>query len=74
MWALFGDFRRDEAGLMRQAGLAVVERCNFGAFNRFRVKVGRRGSYASYVPAVMWPPWPVQLVWNHWLRGRSTRS
>ncbi|MEZ4769151.1 MAG: class I SAM-dependent methyltransferase [Caldilineales bacterium] len=41
-WEQFGDFMRDEAGLMRQAGLEVVERRNFGAFNSIRVTVGKR--------------------------------
>lgn len=41
-WELFGDFMRDEAGLMRQAGLVVIERHNFGAFKSIRLTVGRR--------------------------------
>ena len=40
-WQLFGDFIRDEASLMVQAGLAVVERREFGAFDGIRLVVGR---------------------------------
>lgn len=43
-WELFGDFMRDEAGLMRQAGLEVIACHNFGAFRSIRLTVGKRGS------------------------------
>lgn len=42
MWERFGDFMRDEAGLMRGAGLEIVERKEFGAFNSIRLTVGRK--------------------------------
>jgi ubiquinone/menaquinone biosynthesis C-methylase UbiE len=42
LWELFGDFMRDEAALMREAGLEVIERREFGAFNGIRVVVGRK--------------------------------
>jgi ubiquinone/menaquinone biosynthesis C-methylase UbiE len=40
-WELFGDFMRDEASLMAQAGLVVLERREFGAFDGVRLVVGR---------------------------------
>jgi ubiquinone/menaquinone biosynthesis C-methylase UbiE len=42
-WTLFGDFMRDEASLMAQAGLVVIERREFGAFDGIRLVVGRAG-------------------------------
>lgn len=42
MWERFGDFMCDEAGLMRCAGLEVVERREFGAFRSIRLTVGRK--------------------------------
>jgi ubiquinone/menaquinone biosynthesis C-methylase UbiE len=42
LWELFGDFMRDEAALMREAGLQVIERREFGAFNGIRLVVGRK--------------------------------
>jgi ubiquinone/menaquinone biosynthesis C-methylase UbiE len=42
LWTVFGDFMRDEAALMRQAGLEIVERRDFGAFNGIRLVVGRQ--------------------------------
>jgi ubiquinone/menaquinone biosynthesis C-methylase UbiE len=41
-WQLFGDFPRDEASLMAQAGLVVIEQQEFGAFNGIRLVVGER--------------------------------
>lgn len=41
-WELVGDFMRDEAALMEQAGLEVIERREFGAFNSIRLVVGRK--------------------------------
>lgn len=41
-WQYFGDFMRDEAGLMVQAGLDVVHRQEFGAFQSIRLVVGQR--------------------------------
>ncbi|OGO06128.1 MAG: hypothetical protein A2Y73_05810, partial [Chloroflexi bacterium RBG_13_56_8] len=41
-WALFGDFMRDEAELMRHAGLRVIERQEFGAFDGMRLVVGKK--------------------------------
>ncbi len=41
-WELFGDYMRDEAALMRQAGLQIVERREFGAFNSIRLVAGRK--------------------------------
>jgi len=42
LWELFGDFMRDEAALMRQAGLEIVARREFGVFNGIRLVVGRK--------------------------------
>jgi ubiquinone/menaquinone biosynthesis C-methylase UbiE len=42
VWELFGDFMRDEAALMREAGLEVIERREFGAFDIIRLVVGRK--------------------------------
>jgi len=42
LWALFGDAMRDEAALMQAAGLAVVARREFGAFDSIRLVVGQR--------------------------------
>jgi ubiquinone/menaquinone biosynthesis C-methylase UbiE len=42
LWEQFGDFMRDEAALMGQAGLEVVARREFGAFDSIRLVVGRR--------------------------------
>jgi ubiquinone/menaquinone biosynthesis C-methylase UbiE len=42
LWELFGDFMRDEAALLRQAGLEVIERREFGACNSIRLVVGRK--------------------------------
>jgi SAM-dependent methyltransferase len=42
MWELGGDFMRDEAALMRKAGLEIVLRREFGAFNHIRLVVGRK--------------------------------
>jgi len=41
-WERFGDFMRDEAALMRAAGLDVIERREFGAFHSIRLTVGRK--------------------------------
>lgn len=41
-WELFGDFMRNEAGLMAQAGLVVIERREFGAFDSIRLVVGEK--------------------------------
>ena len=41
-WALFGDFMRDEAALMRTAGLTIIEQRQFGAFDSIRITVGRK--------------------------------
>jgi len=42
LWELGGDFMRDEAALMTQAGLQVIERREFGAFDSIRLVVGRK--------------------------------
>jgi len=42
VWALFGDFMSDEAALMREVGLQIVERREFGAFNGIRLVVGQK--------------------------------
>lgn len=42
-WERFDDFMRDEAGLMHQAGLVVLERREFGAFSSIRLTVGQQG-------------------------------
>lgn len=42
LWELGGDFMRDEAVLMSQAGLEIVVRREFGAFNGMRLVVGRK--------------------------------
>lgn len=39
LWELGGDFMRDEASLMRQAGLDVIQRREFGAFDSIRLVV-----------------------------------
>lgn len=44
MWQLFDDFMREEADLMRQAGLQVLERRQFGAFDGIRLVVGRKNA------------------------------
>jgi len=44
MWEKFGDFMRDEAALMREAGLEIIERREFGAFNSIRLVVGRKSA------------------------------
>ena len=41
-WELFEDYMRDEAALMREAGLEIVERREFGAFDSIRFVVGRK--------------------------------
>ncbi len=41
-WGLFGDYMRDEAALMHEAGLEIVERREFGAFDGIRLVVGRK--------------------------------
>ncbi len=43
LWTLFGDIMRDEAAIMQQAGLEVVESREFGVFNSIRLIVGRKG-------------------------------
>ena len=50
MWEMFNDFMRDEAGLMRQAGLEIIECHNFGAFRSIRLTVGRRVSTRRMSP------------------------
>lgn len=42
LWELGGDFMRDEAALMEQAGLDVFLRREFGAFDSIRLVVGRK--------------------------------
>jgi len=42
LWTQFGDFMRDEAALMCEAGLQVLERREFGAFNGIRLVVGQK--------------------------------
>ncbi len=44
LWELGGDFMRDEAGLMRQAGLDVIQRREFGAFDSIRLVVSRKAA------------------------------
>jgi len=44
LWERFGDFVRDEAALMRAAGLAIDEKREFGAFHSIRLTVGRKPS------------------------------
>jgi len=44
MWTLFGDQMRDEATLMRAAGLEVIDKREFGAFDSIRITVGRKKS------------------------------
>jgi ArsR family transcriptional regulator len=44
LWEQFDDYLRDEAGLMRQAGLAILERREFGAFTSIRLTVGQKDS------------------------------
>ncbi len=42
LWTLFGDRMRDEAAMMRGAGLEVIEVREFGAFHSIRLTVGRK--------------------------------
>ncbi|MCP4517527.1 MAG: class I SAM-dependent methyltransferase, partial [Delftia sp.] len=42
LWELGGDFMRDEADLMQQAGLDVIQRREFGAFDSIRLVVSRK--------------------------------
>ncbi len=42
LWELGGDFMRDEAALMSQAGLDVIKQREFGAFDSIRLVVGRK--------------------------------
>jgi len=42
LWELGGDFMRDEASLMREVGLEIVIRREFGAFDHIRLVVGRK--------------------------------
>jgi ubiquinone/menaquinone biosynthesis C-methylase UbiE len=42
VWTLFGDVMRDEATLMRAAGLDVIAQRAFGAFDSVRITVGRK--------------------------------
>jgi phosphatidylethanolamine/phosphatidyl-N-methylethanolamine N-methyltransferase len=42
LWERFGDYMRDEAVLMRSAGLDVIEQYAFGAFNSIRLTVGAK--------------------------------
>ncbi len=44
MWEQFGDLMRDEASLMEQASLAVLERREFGAFAGIRLVVGKKAA------------------------------
>jgi hypothetical protein len=41
-WELFGDFMRDEAALMQQAGFEIIERREFGVFDGIRLVVGEK--------------------------------
>lgn len=41
-WERFGDSMRDEAALMRAAGLDIVHCREFGAFNSIRITVGQK--------------------------------
>lgn len=41
-WTWFGDFMRDEAALMQQAGFKIIERREFGVFNGIRLVVGEK--------------------------------
>jgi hypothetical protein len=42
LWELGGDFMREEAALMSQAGLDVITRREFGAFDSIRLVVSRK--------------------------------
>ena len=42
LWELGGDYMRDEAALMEAAGLRVIHRREFGAFDSIRLVVGQR--------------------------------
>lgn len=44
VWTWFGDVMRDETALMREAGLEVVERREFGAFKGIHLVVGRKAA------------------------------
>ena len=44
LWELGGDFMRDEAALMRQAGLEIVVQREIGAFDHVRLVVGHKPS------------------------------
>ena len=47
LWERFGDFLRDEAALMEEAGLQVIQRREFGVFNHIHLAVGRKPSPTS---------------------------
>lgn len=50
-WELFGDYMRNEAALMREAGLEIIERREFGAFSSIRLVVGRKpGNFVQIQP------------------------
>ncbi len=48
-WERFGDFMRDEAALMRAAGLDVIHCREFGAFDSIRITVGRKGQAGAAI-------------------------
>ncbi len=47
LWERFGDLMRDEARLMREAGLTVQECREFGTFTGIRITVGRKDPRAT---------------------------
>ena len=50
MWEQFDDFMREEADLMRQAGLQVLQRRQFGAFGGIRLVIGRKSTMRCNAP------------------------
>jgi ubiquinone/menaquinone biosynthesis C-methylase UbiE len=52
LWELGGDFMRDETALMRQAGLELVIRREFGVAHHIRLVVARKPELGPTAPAL----------------------
>lgn len=61
-WTLFGDYMRDEAAMMEEAGLDVLERHEYGAFDGIRLVVGKKpcphDANGGRSSTGAWPPTP----------------
>ncbi len=51
LWELGGDFMRDEAGMMEAAGMKMIARREFGAFNSIRLGGGRGEEMTEHCPS-----------------------